>query len=101
MSRSILTSSTAFASASARRALSYRGRAGSGSIGSCLRDNRGPDRNRDAQQDDREDGVGIEVVAGEIDRGTGEAEGELVALSALLGRNSSRDPSPSNRKLRP
>jgi hypothetical protein len=34
--------------------------------------------------------VGIEVVAGEVDRGTGEAEGELVALSALVGRISSR-----------
>src|SRR6202035_2022134 len=65
------------------RALSYRGIAGSGSIGSCLRDKGGheEDRDRDAQQDDREEGVGIEVVAGEVDRGTGEAEGELVALS--------------------
>jgi hypothetical protein len=48
------------------------------------------DHDRDAQQDDREEGVGIEVVAGEVDRGTGEAEGELVALSAFLGRISSR-----------
>ena len=36
------------------------------------------------------EGVGIEVVAGEVDRGTGEVEGELVALSAFLGRISSR-----------